>query len=394
MANYIEEISQNKLYRIPVQKYLSERTFISAEKKFIDFCSTNYLSIDYRQELMDASSAYLKEWGTLTQWSRMEADCSIYANLEKEIGDLIGYQKVLLTHTISSGCTSHIPVIVGRNALMLCDKYLHPVVRTGCKLASLKNSTIMKFNVEDLSHLESLLIKNKDIKRKFIFVDGVHSLARYMAPVKELQFLCEKYQAWLYIDDAHGFGILGKNPSETNEWGFGGGGLIKHCNANDHRTFYTSSFGKAFCTHTAFTGIPEEFEEDIHSHAEQFLYSGPVSPAMVGMVHAALKINSEAGDEIRNDIYQKVKYFLKGLDDIHVQYQSVHHHPAIHVISGNVASVYVWNKVLIDHGIFSGIRVFPLTAKNENGFRFAITAANTYEQLDAALQALFLCTKQ
>ncbi|HEX2548897.1 MAG TPA: aminotransferase class I/II-fold pyridoxal phosphate-dependent enzyme, partial [Gammaproteobacteria bacterium] len=270
MSNYIGEMASNKLYRIPVQKYLPERTFVSADKTLIDFCSTNYLSIDYSVELFEGATEYLKEWGSLTQWSRLEADCHIYNELESTIGNLIGYSNVLLSHTISSGCTSNIPIIVGRNALMLCDKYLHPVVRTGCKLASLKNSKIMKFDLRDLSHLESLLIENKNIKRKFIFVDGVHSLARYMAPIQELQYLCEKYQAWLYIDDAHGFGILGKNASSHNEWGEGGGGIIKHCNGNNHRTFYTSSFGKAFCTHTAFTGIPEEFAEEIYPHAEQF----------------------------------------------------------------------------------------------------------------------------
>jgi 8-amino-7-oxononanoate synthase len=393
MSNYIEEMANNKLYRIPVQKYLPERTFISSGKILIDFCSTNYLGIDYRTELFEGSAHYLKEWGSLTQWSRLEADCDIFEKLENAIGNLIGYSKVLLSHTISNGCTSNIPTIVGKNALMLCDKYVHPIVRTGCKLASLKNSKIMKFDLEDLTHLESILIENKNIKRKFIFVDGVHSLARYMAPINELQYLCEKYQAWLYVDDAHGFGILGENPSVSNEWGSGGGGVIRHCGGNNHKTFYTSSFGKAFCTHTAFTGIPKEFDEDLYHDSEQFVYSAPLSPSLIGMANAALKINNDSGNEIRSEIYKKVKYFMNGLEKIDIKYHSINRHPAIHIICGNTKSVYSWNEILMNNGIFAGIRVFPLTAKNENGFRFAITASNTYHQIDIALEALFLCTK-
>jgi len=391
MSNYIEEMAENKLYRIPVQKYLDARTFISSEKTLIDFCSTNYLSIDYRPELIKQSTDYLTQWGSLSQWSRLEADCALFVELEQAIGKLIGYSSVLLSHTISHGCTSNIPAIVGRNALMLCDKYLHPVVRTGCKLASLKNSMITRFDVNDLDHLESLLLENKTIKKKFIFVDGVHSLARYIAPVRDLQYLCEKHHAWLYIDDAHGFGVLGESPTSETPWGSGGGGVIQYQGGNNHRTFYTSSFGKAFCTHTAFTGIASEFDKEIYHDSEQFVYSAPVSASLVGMVNAALKINEEEGDSIRKNIYDKVNYFLQGLDSLHINYQSIHSHPAIHVISGNVGSVYAWNDVLIKNGIFAGIRVFPLTAKNENGFRFSITAANTYEQLDAAVDALSLC---
>ncbi len=197
----------------------------------------------------------------------------------------------------------------------------------------------------------------------------------------------------MFVDDAHGFGIFGDNPDSANEWGSGGGGVIKHCHGNNQRTFYTSSFGKAFCSQTAFTGIPEQFNEEIYHDSDQFVYSGPVSPSLVGMVNAALKINMDSGDAIRQDIYQKVNYFLKGLDQINIQYRSVNRHPAIHVISGDKKSVYDWNRILLENGIFAGIRVFPLTVKNENGFRFAITASNTYQQLDAALQALLLCTK-
>ena len=391
MSKLFQEMVDSHLYGIPVQRYLNDRSFVSEGKTLIDFCSTNYLGIDYREELFLASNDYLREWGSLTQWSRLEADCQIFQELESRIGNFIGYSKVLLSHTISNGCTSNIPTIVGRNGLMICDAYLHPIVKTGCKLATLNPASMMKFDVENLDSLESILKENSAIKRKFIFVDGVHSLARYIAPIKELQYLCKKYDSWLFVDDAHGFGILGENAGSSNAWGMRGNGVIKYCGGDNHRTFYTSSFGKAFCTHTAFTAIPEEYEEDISYQSDQYIYSAPISPALVGMAQAALNINEESGDLIRQDLYLKVKYFVDGLKGLSIGYHSIKQHPSVHVICGNAKKIYEWQDILLKEGIFSGIRVFPLTKKNECGFRFAITASNTYEQLDAALRALEAC---
>jgi 8-amino-7-oxononanoate synthase len=390
MSKYFQEMTSNNLYAIDVEHYFHDRTFSSCGKIFSDFCSTNYLGIDYREELFTASADFLRQWGSLTQWARLEADCNIFMQLESTIADMLGYSKVLLSHTISNSCTSNIPTIVGRNALMICDTYLHPVVKTGCKLASLK-SRVVKFDVNNLNHLEGILKENQYVERKFIFVDGVHSLGRYIAPITELQYLCKKYNSWLFVDDAHGFGILGENSSPSNPWGSGGGGVIKFSGGNSHRTFYTSSFGKAFCTHTAFMAIPDEYENNIAIDADHYIYSAPVSPSLVGMVHAALKINTQSGDEIRQDLHAKIRYFIEGLAKLNIAYYSVNNHPAIHVICGKIDNVYRWNSILFEHGVFAGIRVFPLTPKNESGFRFAITATNTYEQLDNALKALSLC---
>lgn len=392
MSKYFNDMANEGHYGITVQQYLNNRSFISKDKVYVDFCSTNYLGLDYREELFTASNDFLRQWGTLTQWSRLEAECHIFSDLEKTIGTHIGYSKILLSHTISNGCTSTIPSVVGRSALLICDKFLHPVVITGCKLAGLKSARIVKFDVEDLNELETILKNNGSIQNKFIFTDGVHSLARYIAPINELQYLCEKYQSWLFIDDAHGFGVFGENPSTEHLWGNKGNGVIKYCNGNNKRTFYTSSFGKAFCTHTAFMAIPEEYENNVSHHSEQFIYSAPVSPSLIGMAQAALTINAQQGDAIRNDLRTKTSLFLTGLEQLGIKHQSINYHPSIHVICGNSERVKRWNTILLENGIFSGIRIFPLTPKNECGFRFAITASNTNQQIEHALTALAECT--
>ena len=94
MSRYFHEMTTQNLYGINVQHYFQDRTFTSSGKIFADFCSTNYLGIDYREELITNSTAFLRQWGSLTQWARLEADCNIYTQLESIIAEMLGYQDI------------------------------------------------------------------------------------------------------------------------------------------------------------------------------------------------------------------------------------------------------------------------------------------------------------
>ena len=390
--NEISTLHKENYYRIKVEKYLADRRFLSSGNIYEDFSSTNYLGIDYHPQIIESPQQYLKEWGSLTQWSRMEADCEIFTLLENRISQFLGCHKVLLSPTISSGCTSHIPNLFKRGAYFFSDRFLHPVVKTGTQLAKAYGAKLKKFDITDLSDLEDSL-KQAGNNDKCIFVDGVHSLGRYLAPVNDLQYLCDKYNAWLFIDDAHGFGILGEIPSQNSLWGMNGNGIINYLNASWSRTFYTSSFGKAFCTHTAFTSIPEEYPNDLAAKSDQFLYSAPISPALVAMAHAALDINENIGVSLRAKLLNLVRYFIAGLNDLDIDYTNVASHPVIYIVSGSVERTKIWHQYLLKRGIFSGLRVFPLTPRNQCGFRFSITATNSKTQIDNVLNVLSECKR-
>src|SRR5579871_1632635 len=115
--NQLALLDETNLFNLPVQHYFSNREFISHNELYIDFCSTNYLGFDFEESLALLGAAYVKEWGTLTQWSRMEADCHLFTKLEQKIANFIGANQVMLGHTITSLNYSHIPGIIKKGVI-------------------------------------------------------------------------------------------------------------------------------------------------------------------------------------------------------------------------------------------------------------------------------------
>ncbi len=204
----LSELMADQLCPIKIRK-IEGRYVYDENRKFIDYVTTNYLGFDFDQHLQQKGEQAAREWGSLTGWSRLEADPEIYVNLEKKIGRFLNSGEVILSHTVTITNFSLIPPIAEKG-LIICDKKVHSVVWEACRLARDHGAQLLQFKHQDINDLESILKKNKDTQPKLVAVDGVYSISTELAPIKDLQFLCEKYNAWLYVDDAHGFGVLGR----------------------------------------------------------------------------------------------------------------------------------------------------------------------------------------
>ncbi|MBI3556917.1 MAG: aminotransferase class I/II-fold pyridoxal phosphate-dependent enzyme [Deltaproteobacteria bacterium] len=363
------------------------RELVCEGSKVIDFCGTNYLGFDFQPELLQRGEQYGRRWGTMCGWSRLEADPAIYKDVEARICKLTGAPRALLSHTITITNFSVLPVIA-QKGLILVDRKLHTVVWEACRLARDHGAGVEKFEHQDLNHLETLLKKHKNSHPRVIAVDGVYSISTELAPIRELQMLCKKYDAWLYVDDAHGFGVLGSDPSASNAHGKGGGGVVSHFNGNYDRTFYVSSFGKAFCTHSGFITLPGEFTDNLPAKALSHIYSAPVSPHTLGTVDAALDLNERIGDGERAKIRQLVQYFCDGVRRLGYEIENHRLHPVIFVPIGELSELIVAAKALLAGGVFTGLRAYPVVPENECGVRFAITSLHTKAHLDQALKVL------
>ena len=194
---------------MPVLGMKGKQILSTGGKHYIDFCQTNYLSFEFDPLLNDRGYAWTKEWGSMPGWARMEADCALYERFETRLAALLGAPRVLTLPTITISNFSLIPGIVQRG-LILTDKKLHTVVWEACRLARDHGATVRSFRHQDVADLERLLKEYSHLTPKLIAVDGVYSISTELAPIRELQELCERYDAFLYVDDAHGFGSLGK----------------------------------------------------------------------------------------------------------------------------------------------------------------------------------------
>jgi 8-amino-7-oxononanoate synthase len=384
----LDKLYSSGLLGINIKKVFRDgRTFNDGQHDWVDFCSTNYLGFDQDELLHTMGCDFSRQWGPIAGWSRLEADFDIYKDLEERICSFIGCPEVYLCHSITATNFSIIPNIA-KNGIMFTDHKVHTVVWEAARLARDHGASIARFQHQDLNHLEDLLKKHRKTSPKLILVDGVYSISSEHAPIREMQDLCEKYQAWLYIDDAHGFGLLGRNPTPENPYGFGGRGIVDYYSGNYNRTFYVSSFGKAFCTATAFAVIPKEYPENVPVHALTNIFSAPLSPYTVGTVIASLKLNATVGDARRQTILDNSRFFINTCNRLGLPCENHLNQPIMFLKIGSIEDLTNTATSLKKAGILAGLRPYPVVPPNECGLRFAISALHTKEQITRSLSIL------
>lgn len=380
------ELSQDEIGKVPIQSW-SGREFKTASRSFVDFASTNYLGFDFDPLMHKRGTEYVQKWGSIAGWSRLEVDPEIYRSLESRLCKFLGAENILLSHTITITNFSTIPV-VAEKGIIFADSIVHTVVWEACRLARDHGAKLLKFQHQNLQNLEDLLKQNKDVHPKIIAVDGVYSISTEIAPVRELLELCRRYDAYLYIDDAHGFGVLGETPTAKNPLGLKGNGVVNFASADWDRIFYVSSFGKAFCTYTAFSTIPPEFKSDLSALSMQNIFSAPPLPYVLGTVEAALDLNEQRGDQARAKILSLTKRLVDGLRSLGCNVTNEIYQPVVFLEVGTVDQLRDFARLLWDAGFVAGVRAFPLVPADECGLRFATSALHDEKHIDSLLNAV------
>ncbi|MBX3018964.1 MAG: pyridoxal phosphate-dependent aminotransferase family protein [Bdellovibrionaceae bacterium] len=382
----LKKLDESRLYNLPIEA-VNGRELSSRGRKLLDFVNTNYLGFEFDLAHSIRAEEYQRQWGSLCGWSRMEIDADIYPTLEKRVSEFLGAKETLLSHTITLTNFSLIPGIVGKGTLF-CDEIVHAVVFEACRLARDHGAQLKRFKHQNWEDLEAQLKDPSLPSPKLICVDGVYSVSSEIADIRRLHELCRKYDAYLYVDDAHGFGVLGENPTVENPYGTGGTGVVRHFGENFERIFYVTSFGKAFSSHTAFAAIPDAYQENYRSFCTQYLFSAGMSPRTIGEVHDVLDFNASEGEFRRAKLRGLVRRFVQGIQSLGFACWNVKEQPVIYVPVGDLDTFMKAAAFMDRAGIIAGLRAYPLVGKNECGFRFAVTALHETRHIDQALTAL------
>src|SRR5919198_976447 len=173
-----------------------------------DFASCNYLGFDLEREIIDAIPAYLEKWGTHPSWSRLLGSPVLYSEIEERLTELLGAEDTLVLPTITLIHMSVIPVLAGSGTIYV-ESRAHKTIYEGCQLAAAHGATVKRFRHDDLEELERLL-KEGGTAPRLICVDGVNSMTGNAADIETMARLARTYDALLYVDDAHGFGVIGE----------------------------------------------------------------------------------------------------------------------------------------------------------------------------------------
>lgn len=255
------------------------------EHQYLSFCSNDYLGLANRPELIAAMQQAAGNSGVGSGASNLITGHHRYHDtLEKQLADFVGMPAALL---FSTGYMANIGVLgalVGRGDAIFADKLNHACLNDGgyYSMAEFK-----RFAHNDVAALEKLLQASK-ARHKIIAADAVFSMDGDIAPIPEYLKLCEQYDAYLYMDDAHGFGVLGKH----------GSGTLSHFGLKSPRIIMMATLGKAAGVAGAFVAGEQVVIDYLIQTAKSYVYSTPAPPALSATLSASLKL-IEKGDDLR-----------------------------------------------------------------------------------------------
>lgn len=358
------------------------------ERWLTDWASCNYLGFDLDQEIIAAIPDYLARWGTHPSWSRLLGNPKLYIEIEEEMTALLGCEDVLLLPTITHIHMSVIPVLAGDGTIFL-DGRAHKTIYDGAMVAAGFGATVVRFRHNNPEHLEELIRASDPAKPRLIALDGVNSMTGNAPDLTAFGRIAQEYDALLYVDDAHGFGVIGeRSPDELCPYGVKGNGLFRHQDVPYDNAVLVAGLSKAYSSLLAFLTLPTRLKEALKVLAPPYLYSGPSPVASLASTLAGLKVNRERGDRCRADLWRKTARILGTLRDLEIKTPNESGLPIIEIPLSDHEEIDPAGRFLFEHGIYATMAAFPLVPKNEVGFRIQVTASNTDEEIDHLIEVL------
>jgi 8-amino-7-oxononanoate synthase len=373
--------SGNPMYDATIDEIDGRRIRVG-EHWLADFASCNYLGFDLEPEIMAAVDVEIRRWGTHPSWSRLLGNPALYPQIEEQLTELLEAPDTLVLPTITHIHMSVIPILAGQGSVFL-DAQAHKTIYDGCMYARGLGATVRRFRANDHEHLAELLREAPAGQTRLVCMDGVNSMTGNAPDLREFARVCRENDALLYVDDAHGFGVLGeRSPVETSPYGSRGNAIVKYCGETYDNVVLVGGFSKSYSSLLAFLALPTWLKNHLKVSAPPYLYSGPAPTASLATVLAGLDVNAKRGDAIRAGLYRKSMKVLDHVRALGLYTPNVGDTPVIELPLGKGEDIDAVGKLLWDRGIYVTLAAYPLVPRDQIGFRAQVTAANTDAEID------------
>jgi len=369
------------LNELKERSLLRKRKVINSRKKnliqingnwLINFSNNDYLGLSQDVSIKKAIISGIKKYGNGGTSSHLvSGHTEIHQNIENITKNNIGFESSIL---FSSGYLANLGLITtisDKDSFIYADKLNHASLNDACILS---RSKFFRYPHSDMEALENLLKKNNTKKNKLIVTDGVFSMDGDLANIPELLELAQKYDAYLYIDDAHGYGILGKNGQGILEYYENKCGIKK---IPRDRIIYTITLSKAVGVSGALVSANKNIIKLVENTSRAFIYTTAEQPALILGVKRSFEIIKE-NQFLRSRLEESINLFRDRVKNKKLLTNSIT--PIQPLIIKSAEKTIRISEQLNSYGFYvPAIR--PPTVPNESS-RLRISISALHSQLD------------
>ncbi len=243
-----------------------------------DFASCNYLGFDLDEEIIDSVDGALRRWGTHPSWSRLLGNPRPYCDIEDQLTELLGAPDTLVLPTITHIHTSVIPILASQGWIFV-DSRAHKTIYDGAMIAAGQGSILRRFRSDDGRDVDDLARQLSEVPAgvsRLVCMDGVNSMTGNAPELNAFAQVARANDALLYVDDAHGFGVIGeRGPNESSPYGRRGNSIVRHMNESYDNLVLVSGFSKSYSSLLAFIALPTWLKNHLKVAAAPVLVFGP-----------------------------------------------------------------------------------------------------------------------
>ena len=347
--------------------------------EFLAFCSNDYLGLASHPRVAQAAQEGCARYGVGAGASHLILGHSAaHHALEDALARFVGLPRALLFSTGYMANIGVVTALVGRSDAIFADRLNHASLNDACLLS---RAAFRRYAHRDIGALEELLSVTR-ARRKLVVTDAVFSMDGDIAPVAELVALAERFDAWLLLDDAHGFGVLGNR----------GRGVVSHCGIESPRVIYMATLGKAAGVFGAFVAARTEVVETLVQRARSYIYTTATPPLLAHALLESLML-IEAGQWRRDRLSQLICMVKEGLAA--QRWRLMDSATAIQplIIGGNADAVAV-SEQLARRGILVPAIRPPTVPQGTARLRISLSAAHTVDDVAQLVGALDEISKE
>ncbi|MGH1552551.1 aminotransferase class I/II-fold pyridoxal phosphate-dependent enzyme [Streptomyces sp. L7] len=330
----------------------------------------------------------MRQWGTHPSWSRLLGSPQLYPAIEERLTTLLGAPDTLLLPTATLIHASVIPC-PRRPGHVFVEARAHRTVYDGCVSARGQGATLRRFRADRPDELDALLRAVPSGAPRLVCLDGVDSMTGGIPDLPVLAGLCRERGATPYVDDTHGFGVIGERAAdELCPYGSRGNGVVRHTGESYDGIVLVGGFSKAYSSLLAFLALPSRLKDHLERRGGALPVLGPLADGLAGDGARRSGGQRPAGDAIRADLHRKSARVLDHVDALGLDTPVGHRLPIVEIPLVDASDLEAVAGFLWDRGIYVTLAAYPLVPRDRVGFRVQITALNSDEDIDRLNDAL------
>ncbi|OGU76597.1 MAG: glycine C-acetyltransferase [Ignavibacteria bacterium RBG_16_34_14] len=349
---------------------------VTGGQQVLNMCANNYLGLADNPEIIEAAKSSFDKWGYgLSSVRFICGTQQIHKELEKKITDFLETEDTILYTSCFDANGGLFETILTEEDAVISDELNHASIIDGVRLCKAQR---YRYKNNDMNDLEEKLkeAKANNAKHLLVATDGVFSMDGFIANLKEIRNIADKYNAMVMVDDSHAVGFMGKH----------GKGTPEHCGVLGKLDIITGTLGKALGGASGgYTSGRKEIIDLLRQRSRPYLFSNTVAPSIVAASIKVLEMLSST-THLRDKLEENTKYFREQITKAGLNIKPGIH-PIVPIMIGDAALSQNMAARLLEKGVYVIGFFYPVVPKGTARIRVQISAAHTKEDLGFAVKA-------